>query len=74
MFTRYFGYSSPSNMFKALNETESSDENKAPVYTIGNKLTSLIRILKSRPTSDMKKIKNRNTCWKLSNVLFTLIN
>ena len=74
MFTRYFGYSSPSNMYKALNETKSSDENKAPVYTIENKLTSLIKILKSRPTSDMKKIKNRNTCWKLSNVLFTLLN
>ena len=60
LFGRYFGYSSPSDMYKALNETKHSEENKAEVNTIENKLVNLIVALKSSPPSDVKKIKNRN--------------
>ena len=41
-FKKYFGYSSPSNMYKTLNETKNSEENKAQVNTIENKLTNLV--------------------------------
>ena len=41
-FKKYFGYSSPSNMYKTLNETKNSDKNKAQVNTIENKLTNLV--------------------------------
>ena len=55
MFEKYFGYSSPSDMYKTLNQTESSEENKAQVNTIENRLTDLMETLKSSPTSDAKK-------------------
>ena len=55
MFGRYFGYSSPSVMYKALNETKNPEENRAEVNTIENSLTNLIETLKSSPTSDAKK-------------------
>ena len=59
MFRRHFGYSSPSDMYKALNETKNTDENRPEVNTIENILTNLIETLKSSPTSDTKKIKNK---------------
>ena len=49
MVEKYFGYSSLSDMYTALNETTGSEENKTQVSTIENS-----------PTSDAKKIKNRN--------------
>ena len=49
MVEKYFGYSSLSDMYKALNETTGSEGNKTQVSTIENS-----------PTSDAKKIKNRN--------------
>ena len=55
LFEKYFGYSSPSDMYKTLNQTESSEENKAQVNTIENRLTDLMETLKSSPTSDAKK-------------------
>ena len=58
--SEYFGYSSPSDMYKTFNETESLEENKTQVNTIENKLTDLMETLKSSPTSDAKNIKNRN--------------
>ena len=60
-FRRYFGYSSPSDMSKALNETKKPGKNRAEVNTIENRLTNLIETLKSSPTSDAKEIKNRNS-------------
>ena len=47
-------------MYKALNETKISGKNRAQVNTIENRLTNLIETLKSSPTSDSEKIKNRN--------------
>ena len=60
LFVKYFCYSSLSDMYKALNETESSEESKAQVNTIENRLTDFMETLKSSPKSDAKKIKNRN--------------
>ena len=74
LFARYSGYSSPSDMYKALNETKNSEENKAEVNTIENKLVNLVEALKSSPTSDVKRLKTEIICWKLLNVFFTLIN
>ena len=47
-------------MYKALNETKNSEENKRQVNTIENKLANLIEVLKSNSTSDGKKIENKN--------------
>ena len=60
LFGRYSGYSSPSDMYKALNETKNSEENKRQLNTIENKLANLIEVLKSNSTSVGKKIKNKN--------------
>ena len=43
LFEKYFGYSSPSDMYKTFNETESPEENKTQVNTIENKLTENIK-------------------------------
>ena len=62
-------------MYKALNETTGSEENNTQVNTLGNRLADLMEVLKSSPTSDVRKLKNRNhMLQKLPNVLFTLIN
>ena len=47
-------------MYKALKKTKNSEENKAQVKIIENRLANLIEVLKSSPTSDVKKIKNKN--------------
>ena len=47
-------------MYKALNKTENSEESKTQVNIIENRLANLIEVLKSSPTSDVKKIKNKN--------------
>ena len=47
-------------MYKALNKTKNSEENKTQVNIIENRLVSLIEVLKSSLTSDVKKIKNKN--------------
>ena len=47
-------------MYKVLNKTTSPEENKTQVNMIENRLTKLIEVLKSSPTSDAKKIENRN--------------
>ena len=47
-------------MYKALKKTKNSEENKAQVNIIENRLANLIEVLKSSPTSDVKKIKNKN--------------
>ena len=55
MFERYFGYPNPSYIYKVLNKTENSEENKAQVNIIESRLPNLIEILKSSPTSNVKK-------------------
>ena len=47
-------------MYKALNETTGSEENKTQVNMIENRLANLMEVLKSNISSDAKKIKNRN--------------
>ena len=54
LFKRYFGYSSPSCMYKSLNETKNLKENKILVNMIQNKLNNLVKEIKSNPTSDIK--------------------
>ena len=55
MFERYFGYPNPSYIYKALNKTKNSEENKAQVNIIESRLPNLIEVLKSSPTSNVKK-------------------
>ena len=74
LFEKCFGYLSRSDMYKAFNETTDSEENKAQVNSIENRLVSLMEIIKSSPTSDAKKLKIDITCWKLLNLFFTLID
>ena len=57
MFERYFGYPNPSYIYKVLNKTENSEENKAQLNIIESRLPNLIEILKSSPTSNVKKKK-----------------
>ena len=68
-FEEYFGYSSPSAMYKTLNETAELEENKSQVKTIENILTSLIKKIESRPTSDVIKIKNRNNMLEIVEII-----
>ena len=62
MFEKYFGYSSLSDMYKALNETKNLEENKAQVNSIENRLTNLIKKIKRIPTSNTKKLKAEIIC------------
>ena len=57
LFNKYFGYSNPSDMYIALNETTGSKENKAQVNTIENRFANLMEVLKNNPTDDTKKLK-----------------
>ena len=57
LFEKYFGYSIPSDMYKALNDTRGSVESKAQVNTIGNRLANLMEVVKIGPTTDAKKNK-----------------
>ena len=50
LFEKYFDYSSPSNMYRALNETTGSEENKTQVNMIENRLANLMDVLKSSTT------------------------
>ena len=62
LFEEYFGYLSPSDMYKALNETTGSEENKVQANTTENRLTNFVNILKNNPTSDTKKLKTETAC------------
>ena len=52
----------PSNMYKALNETTGSEETKAQVNTIENRLTSLMEIIKVSLQVIHKKLKAEISC------------
>ena len=47
-------------MYKTLNKSRTLEEKKARVNEIEHRLTGLTEMLKSNPTSDAKKIRNRN--------------
>ena len=47
-------------MCKNLTKTTGSEKNKAQVNTIKDRLANLMEKFKSNPTSDARKIKNRN--------------
>ena len=74
LFKKYFVYSSPSNLYKNLNKTRGSEENKAQVNAIKDKLAKLIEAIKRSPTSDVKKIENRNNMLKIVKRILELIN
>ena len=60
LFREYFEYLNPSDMYKNLNKTTGLEESKAQVNTIKNRLANLMEAFISNPTSDAKKIENRN--------------
>ena len=74
LFREYFEYLSPSDMYNNLNKTIGSEENKAQVNAIKDKLAKLMKEFKSSPTSHAKKMKTEIAYWKLSNVFLSLIN
>ena len=74
LFKEYFEYTSLSDMYKNLNKTIGSEENKAQVNAIKGRLAKLIKEFKSNPTSGAKKLETEITCWKLSNLFLSLIN
>ena len=55
LFREYFEYLSPSDMYKNLNKTINSEENKVQVNTIKDKLANLMEEFKNRPTTNAKK-------------------
>ena len=57
-FEKYFGYSSPSDMYKTLNETTGQEKNKAQVNAIENRLANSMEVLKNSPTSDPEYVEN----------------
>ena len=54
LLKRYFGYSGTSDVYKTLNKARTAEEHKDQVNEIGNRLTGLIEMIKSSPTSDAK--------------------
>ena len=60
LFREYFEYLSPSVMYKSLNKTTGSEESKAQVNAIKDRLANLMEAFKSSPTSNAKRIRNRN--------------
>ena len=55
LFREYFEYLSSSDMYNNLNNTICSEENKAQVNAIKDKLANLMEAVKYSPTSDDKK-------------------
>ena len=60
LFREYLEYLSPNDMYKNLNNTTGSEENKTQVNTMKSRLANLVEAFKSNPTSDAKKITTRN--------------
>ena len=56
LFREYFEYLSPIDMHEKLNKTIGSEENKAQVNAIKDKLANLMEAFKSNPTSNAKKL------------------
>ena len=64
-FREYFEYLSPSDMYKNLNKTINSEENKVQVNAIKDKLANLMEEFENRPTTNAKKIENTNNMVKI---------
>ena len=62
LFREYFEYLSPSVMSKNLNKATGSEENKAQINTISNRLANMKEAFKSNPTRDAKKVTTEITC------------
>ena len=60
LLRRYFEYSSPSDMYKVLNETKRLEENKTYVNKIESRITSFIKMIESTPKSNMGKNRMKN--------------
>ena len=65
LFREYFGYLSPNDMYKDLNKTISSEESKAQVNVIKNKLANLMEAVNVVLKVMQKKIRNRNNMVKI---------
>ena len=75
LFREYFEYLSPSDMYKNLNKAIGSEENKAQVNVVKDRLAHLMVEFKSSPTQVMQKeLETKITCWKLSNLFLSLTN
>ena len=62
LFREYFNLN-PSDMYKKLNKTMASEENKTQVNAIKDKLAKLIKEFKSSSTNyAKKKLKTEITC------------
>ena len=60
LFREYFEYLIPSDLYKNLNKTIGLEEYKARRKVIKDKLANLMEAFKSSPTSNAKRIRNRN--------------
>ena len=69
MFREYFEYLSPSDMYKSLDKTISSEENKAQVNAIKNRLANLMEAVKRSPTSYADKNRNRNNMLEIAKLI-----
>ena len=56
-------------MYKTLNNVRTTEKNKARVNEIENRLTGLIEMLRSNPTSDAKKKKKKKKIRNRNNIL-----
>ena len=61
-------------MYNNLNKTIGSEENKAQVNAIKDKLANFMEAVKRIPTSDAKKLETEITSRILSKVFLSLIN
>ena len=65
-FREYFEYLSPSNVYKNLNKTINSEENKVQVNAIKDKLANVMEEFKNRPATNAKKLENTNNMVKIA--------
>ena len=62
-------------MYKNLNTTTDTEENKIKVYKTKNNLADLVMKIKNNPTSNTKKkLETEITWWKLLNSFLSLTN
>ena len=64
-YREYFECLSPSDMHKNLNNTIASEKNEAQVTVIKDNLANLMEEFKDSPTSNAKKIENKNNMVKI---------
>ena len=62
-------------MYKNLNTTTDTEENKIKVYKTKNNLADLVMKIKNNPTNNTKKkLETEITWWKLLNSFLSLTN